>query len=211
MQVQKAVPKNVHPPPLVMATPLSKYPDAGQGAVCDCVLCTPQCVLQPPFFKHLIISPPIHGFWAAGTFGSSSCAWCSHVFGHRVSGIWGCGAFGVCCRVFFCCHRICHRVCCTPTQHIRIRWSEGARKTFGSAHFEEGQTAPCAEKNLQLHRGLKSTVSMVCMITTVGCTASHVEKRWMRHGRTHCRSTLLQVFMMLRVPKIFSLYFVFCR
>ena len=46
----------------------------------------PQCVLQPPFFKHLIISPPISGFWAAGAFGSSSCVWCSHVFGHRVSG-----------------------------------------------------------------------------------------------------------------------------
>ena len=36
----------------------------------------PQCVLQPPFFKHLIISPPIIGFWAAGAFGSLSCVWC---------------------------------------------------------------------------------------------------------------------------------------
>ena len=36
--------------------------------------------------------------------------WCSHVFGHRVSGIWGCGVFSVCCRVFYCCHRVCARV-----------------------------------------------------------------------------------------------------
>ena len=36
--------------------------------------------------------------------------WCSHVFGHRVSGIWGRGVFSVCCRVFYCCHRVCHRV-----------------------------------------------------------------------------------------------------
>ena len=50
-----------------------------------CSLCTPQCVLQPPFFKHLIVSPPISGFWAAGAFGPSSCVWCSHVFGHKVS------------------------------------------------------------------------------------------------------------------------------
>ena len=35
--------------------------------------------------QHLIVSPPISGFWAAGAFGSSSCVWCSHVFGHRVS------------------------------------------------------------------------------------------------------------------------------
>ena len=49
-----------------------------------CSLCTPQCVLQPPFLKHLIISPPIIGFWAAGAFGSLSCVWCSHVrFGCR--------------------------------------------------------------------------------------------------------------------------------
>ena len=33
-----------------------------------CSLCTPQCVLQPPFFQHLIVSPPISGFWAAGAF-----------------------------------------------------------------------------------------------------------------------------------------------
>ena len=78
-------------------------------------LCTPQCVLQPPSFKHLIISPPISGFWAAGAFGSSRCVWYSHVFGHGVSGFWGCGAFSVCCRVFYCCHRVCHRVCCTPS------------------------------------------------------------------------------------------------
>ena len=64
----------------------------------------------PPFFQHLIVSPPISGFWAAGAFRSSSCVWCSHVFGHRVSGIWGCGAFSVCCRVFYCCHGACHRV-----------------------------------------------------------------------------------------------------
>jgi hypothetical protein len=25
-------------------------------------------------------------------------------------GIWGCRAFSVCCRVFYCCHRVCHRV-----------------------------------------------------------------------------------------------------
>ena len=74
-------------------------------------------LLQPPFFRHLIISPPINGFWAAGAFGSSSCVWCSHVFGHRV-----------CCRVFYCCHRVCHRVCYTPTEHITMRWSEGTHK-----------------------------------------------------------------------------------
>ena len=39
-----------------------KYPDTSQGAIGDlCVRSarpsTPQCVLQPPFFKHLIISP----------------------------------------------------------------------------------------------------------------------------------------------------------
>ena len=51
------------------------------------------------------------------------------------------------CRVFYCCHRVCHRVCCTPTQHITIRWSEGARRTLASGHFEESQTAPCAEKS----------------------------------------------------------------
>ena len=43
------------------------------------------------------------------------------IFGHRVSGIWGCGAYTVCCRVFYCYHRVCHRV----------RWSEGTRKTAG--------------------------------------------------------------------------------
>ena len=36
-----------------------------------CSLCTPQCVLQLLFFKHLIISSPISGFWAAGAFGSA--------------------------------------------------------------------------------------------------------------------------------------------
>ena len=59
-----------------------------------CSLCTPQCVLQPPFFQHLVVSPPISGFWAAGAFGSSSCVWCSHVFGHRVSG-------SLCAFIFF--------------------------------------------------------------------------------------------------------------
>ena len=44
-----------------------------------CSLCMPQCVLRPPFFKHLIISTPIKGFWAAGAFGSLSCVWRSHV------------------------------------------------------------------------------------------------------------------------------------
>ena len=115
-----------------------------RGQFALCLLCTPQCVLQLLLFKHLIISPPISGFWAAGAFSSSSCVWCSHVFGHRVSGFWGCGAFSVCCRVF---HRVCHRVCCTPTQHITIRWSEGVRKTFASGHFEGVQTALCAEKS----------------------------------------------------------------
>ena len=59
--------------------------------------------------KHLIISPPISGFWAATAFGSSGCVWCSHAFGHIVSGIWGCGPFSVWCRVvltraLFCAH-----------------------------------------------------------------------------------------------------------
>ena len=164
-----------------------------------CSLCTPQCVLQPPFLKHLIISPPIIGFWAAGAFGSSSCVWCSHVFGHRVSGIWSCGAFSVCCRVFYSCHRfgwfpgprslktrakymsnnhltggsaLWKRDAVTPnwgfwgnlgsasgsatdplTYRITIRWSEGARKTFAPRHFEEGQTAPCAEKHYSCTEG----------------------------------------------------------
>ena len=75
--------------------------------------------------------PPCNGFWAATAFSSSSCVWCSHVFGHRVSGIWDCGAFSVCCRVFYCCHRVCHRV----------RWSEGARKlqdSFGCRSEPQG-------------------------------------------------------------------------
>ena len=38
--------------------------------------------------------PPISGFWAAGAFRSSSCVWCSHVFGHRVSG-------SLCAFIFF--------------------------------------------------------------------------------------------------------------
>ena len=71
-----------------------KYPDAGQGAVRD--LCA-RSACPSVFFKHLIVSLPISGFWAAGAFGSSSCVWCSHVLGHRVSGIWGCGAFSICC------------------------------------------------------------------------------------------------------------------
>ena len=71
-----------------------------------CSLCTPQFVLRPPFSKHLIISPPVTGFWAATAFGPSSCVWCSHAFGHRVSGTWGCGACSVWCRVFYCCHRV---------------------------------------------------------------------------------------------------------
>jgi len=37
-----------------------------------CSLCTPPCVLQPSFFKHLIVSPSISGLWAAGAFGSSN-------------------------------------------------------------------------------------------------------------------------------------------
>ena len=41
-----------------------------------CSLCTPQFVLQSAFFRCLVISPPISGFWAAGAF---SYARCSHV------------------------------------------------------------------------------------------------------------------------------------
>ena len=52
----------------------------------SCSLCTPQFVLQSAFFRLLIISPPINGFWAAGAF---SCVRCSHAFRHRVSGSWG--------------------------------------------------------------------------------------------------------------------------
>ena len=43
---------------------------------------------------------------------------------------------------------------------------------------------PCVLKGVIIAQRLKSTVSMVCMTTVVGCTASHVEKRWMRHGGT---------------------------
>ena len=71
-----------------------------------CSLPTTQCVLQPLLFKHLIVSPPISGFWAAGAFGSSTCVWCSHIFGHRVSGslcafIFFRQAFFVQCKPFF--------------------------------------------------------------------------------------------------------------
>ena len=72
-----------------------KYPDAGQGAVCDfCVRST----RPSPFFNRcssgaLSSAPPISGFWAAGAF---SCVRCSHVFGHRVSGSWG----SMCASVF---------------------------------------------------------------------------------------------------------------
>ena len=125
-----------------------KYPDAGQGAVC--YLCV-RSARPSAFFSHHSSStsssaPQISGFWAATAFGSSSCVWCSHIFGHRVNvpmhcavpcrlalcpcsvpmhcahalcpcahalchtlcpctvpmrGIWGCRAFGVCCRVFY--------------------------------------------------------------------------------------------------------------
>ena len=43
-------------------------------------------VLQAPHHQ-----PPISGFWAVGAFGSSSCVWCSHVFGHKSQrnlGLW---------------------------------------------------------------------------------------------------------------------------
>ena len=67
-------------PPAEQSLLQDNHPDAGQGAVATCVfLCTPQFVLQRPFFKHLIIiTPPISGFWAAGPFSSSGCVWCGN-------------------------------------------------------------------------------------------------------------------------------------
>ena len=64
-----------------------EYPDAGRGQFAT--LCV-RSARPSAFFSHLIISPPIIGFWVVGAFSSSSCVWCGHVFGHRVSGIWGC-------------------------------------------------------------------------------------------------------------------------
>ena len=61
-------------------------PDAGQGAVCD--LCVRSA--RPSMFlsrRSSSTSSPISGFWAATAFGSSSCVWCSHVSGHRESGV----------------------------------------------------------------------------------------------------------------------------
>ena len=72
----------------------------------------------------IIISPSIIGFWAATAFGSSSCVWCSHGFGHRVSGTWSCGAFNVWCRVFYCCHSVCHRVGCRSELHTHAAHKE---------------------------------------------------------------------------------------
>ena len=37
----------------------------------------------------------------------------------------------------------------------RVRWSEGARKTFASGHVEEGQTTSCAEKSYNCTEGRK--------------------------------------------------------
>jgi hypothetical protein len=64
-----------------------KYPDAGQGAVC--YLCV-RSAHPSAFFSHHSSStsssaPKMSGFWAATAFGSSSCVWCSYVFGHRVN------------------------------------------------------------------------------------------------------------------------------
>ena len=51
-------------------------------------------------------APPI---WKAGAVMQS-------IFGHRVSGIWGCGAFSVCCRVFYCFY---------ACQSVGNRWLRG--------------------------------------------------------------------------------------
>ena len=45
------------------------------------------------------------------------------------SGIWGCGAFSVCCRVFYCCHRVWHRV---PSDGL-LRDSFGCELASGAA------------------------------------------------------------------------------
>ena len=85
-----------------------KYPDAGQGAVC--YLCV-RSARPSAFFSHHSSStsssaPQISGFWAATAFGSSSCVWCSHVFGHRVN------------VPVHCAHALCHTLCpCTVPMH----------------------------------------------------------------------------------------------
>ena len=128
-----------------------------------CSLCTPQFVLRPPFSKHIIISPPIIGFWAATAFGSSSCVWCSHAFGHRVSGTWGCGAFSVWCRVFYCCHRVGHRVGCRSELHTHAAHTEMQMASlcalifFWQALFVHGKpifSAKQVTKNAKKNSGL---------------------------------------------------------
>ena len=79
----------------------------------------------------LVLCLCMYELWMSGGKGG--------ILGHKVSGIWGCEAFSVCCRVFYCCHRSTtgsheidyygtplvadhsHRVCYTPTHHI-ARW-----------------------------------------------------------------------------------------
>ena len=68
-----------------MRCPQMRTYTSGLGAACDLYV---RSTHPRAFFKHLIVSPPSSGFWAAGAFGSSSCFWCSHDFGQWNLGLW---------------------------------------------------------------------------------------------------------------------------
>ena len=120
-----------------------KYPDAGQGAVCE--LCVRSARPSVFFSRHssstsssapqsvgsqvvsgAATSLAISGFWAAGAFRSSSCVWCSHVFGHRVSG-------SLCAFIFF--RQALFVQCCSDWHHevvfLLLRTSDKVQKTMG--------------------------------------------------------------------------------
>ena len=101
-----------------------KYLDAGQGAVC--ALCV-RSARPFAFFSHRSSSTSSSAPQSVDSqlqVPSASLivfVWGSHVFDHRVSGIWGCGAFNVYFRVFHCCQRVCHRVPPTDLNVCKLR------------------------------------------------------------------------------------------
>ena len=132
--------------------------------------------------------PPISGFWDAGAFSSSSSVWCSHVFGHRVSGLWivqpsapvaesSTAATG----------SAAYPPSTSPLDGQKVR------RTFASGHFEEGQKAPCAEKKLQPQRGSSSGRLCLCM------------KKQFSHQIDYCR-TLTKIVTVGIAPQFLACY-----
>ena len=151
-----------------------KYPDAGEGAVCE----------------FCVRSARPSAFLSRRSSGSSSSGPQSVDSGLLVPAVEAVAVSGEC------------EVAESSTSCKGVRCPESACKAFASRHLKEGQKTPCVE-NCYNCRGLNSTVSMVCMITTASYTVSHVVRRWMRLGRTHWQGTLSEGFMMPRVPRSF--------